>query len=384
MVLPSPAARPLATILVVDDAPDNLAVIGGLLEPHYRVRVANSGARALRAATTPPLPDLILLDRMMPGMDGMEVLGHLKADPTTRHLPVIFVTSMDSDEDEEDGLTRGAVDYVTKPIRSAILLARIRAHLEIKQARDWLADQNGFLEAEVGRRMRENELVKDASLQALANMAETRDPETGNHIARTQAYVEILARRLSVHPDFSAVLPEGRIRLMVKASPLHDLGKVGIPDHVLLKPGRLTQEEFEIMKRHAQMGGDAIGEAMRKVADPALGGGVPESSLAFLAEARDIALTHHERWDGAGYPRGLRGEAIPLSGRIMALADVFDALSCRRVYREALPFAAVAGMIEEGRGTLFDPRIVDAFKETQDRFLDVARRFAQPGGRREP
>ena len=362
------------TVLVVDDTPANLTVLGELLSPSYRVRVANSGARALQAAATEPRPDIILLDIMMPGMDGYAVMNHLQADPELRHIPVIFVTAMDGDTDETHGLELGAVDYVAKPIRPAILLARVKSQLELKRARDWLRDQNGHLEREVARRMQENELVKDVSVHALALLAEKRDNETGNHLIRTQSYVAALIRQLANHPRFEAELKEPQRSLIIKAAPLHDIGKVGIPDHILLKPGKLTPAEFEVMKQHAQIGADALGEAIHKVVDPQNNRSDP--SLAFLQVARQIALSHHERWDGSGYPQGLAGEAIPVAARLMAVADVFDALTCRRHYKEAYDLQRVETILREGRGTHFDPDVLDAYFAIRDQFIDVAHSFA--------
>jgi len=366
---------------VVDDRPENLALMGELLRPHFRVRVASSGARALRAMATLPHPDLVLLDIMMPEMDGYEVLRRLRADPTLRHIPVIFVTAMGADEDEAHGLELGAVDYIAKPVRPAILLARLRNHLELKRHRDRLTDQNGFLEAEIARRMRENELIKDVSLHALAMLAEARDNETGNHLHRTRAYVEILARKLSQSPRYASALDEAHIRMIGRAAPLHDIGKVGIPDDILHKPGRLDVAEFTVMKTHAAIGGDAIANAMARVREDAnleSSLRVGATTLEFLETARQIAQFHHEKWDGSGYPAGLAGEDIPLPARLMALADVYDALSCRRVYKPAFALEEVERILSEGRGRHFDPDIVDAYFASRDEFLDIARRYAEP------
>lgn len=382
------------TVLIVDDTPENLAVLGELLRPSYRVRVAPSGMRAMQVATTEPRPDLILLDVMMPEMDGYEVLRRLRADPTTADIPVIFVTAMDSADDEEHGFALGAVDYITKPIKPAIVLARVHAHLELKQARDWLKDQNAFLEAEVDRRMRDNQLIQDVSIRALASLAETRDTETGNHIRRTQYYVEILARHLQRHPRFADQLQPAMLRMIVKSAPLHDIGKVGIPDSILLKPARLEHDEFEIMKTHSRIGGDAIDLAMRGEMTLAeyetlqnhccLGRQAIETAihdmedvpLGFLAVAKDIALCHHEKWDGSGYPKGLVGDDIPLSARIMAISDVFDALTSQRVYKPPLPFDESVELIKQGSGRHFDPDIVDAFLANLTEFKEVSERYA--------
>lgn len=373
----TPAAR--LTVLVVDDTPENLVLLGELLRPHYQVRVANSGERALRAVQTPPYPDLILLDVMMPGMDGYAVMTQLHAQAQTQDIPVIFVTALDAQDDEEHGLRLGAVDYVTKPIRPAILLARISTHLALKQARDVLQDRNGALEREVTRRVAENELVKEASLHALALLAEARDNETGNHLHRTQRYVEALAHHLAAQPRDAAALTPNRIRMIGHAAPLHDIGKVGIPDHILLKPGKLTAEEYEQMKLHPCIGSDAIEHAMARATQEHAFANVTEardSALAFLEIARQIARHHHERWDGTGYPDRLVGENIPLPARLMALADVFDALSCRRVYKPAFPAEEVDRIILEGRGSHFDPLIIDAYLALREEFRAIALRYA--------
>jgi putative two-component system response regulator len=362
-------------ILVVDDTKENLTVIGGLLDTEYRVRVANSGERALKVATGNPRPDVILLDVMMPGMDGYQTLAKLREESVTQDIPVIFVTAMDADEDEERGLLLGAVDYVTKPIKPAILLARVKSQIELKFARDRLAHQNEFLEAEVARRTQENELIKDVSLQALALLAEKRDNETGNHLNRTRAYVELLMNELQHDPRYAAELHAENQLLIAKAAPLHDIGKVGIPDAVLLKPGKLTSDEFEVMKTHAAIGGEAIDEAIQRVASSNTSNPKNASSaLVFLQTARSIALFHHEKWDGSGYPRGIAAEEIPLPARLMALADVFDALICKRHYKDAVSIERTIDIIREGRGRHFDPNIVDAFLARVEDFTAIAQR----------
>lgn len=388
ITLPSGPAEK-KTILVVDDTPENLTVLGQLLKPYYRVKVAPSGQRALRIAVTDPKPDLILLDVMMPEMDGYEVIRRLREDPATHDIPVIFVTAMDSVDDEEHGLHLGAVDYIIKPIKPAIVLARVAAHLELKEARDWLQDQNAFLEAEVERRMHDNQLIQDISIRTLASLAEARDTETGNHIRRTQSYVAVLARHLSSHHRFSGFLTPNMIKIVAKSAPLHDIGKVGIPDSILLKPGRLTPEEFEIMKTHSRIGGDAIEQAMREElsldefvelqSDGALANLAPAKGpmpLTFLSVARDIARWHHERWDGSGYPDGLSGDAIPIAARLMAIADVFDALVSRRIYKAPFSFDKAVQMIRDGSGSHFDPDVVAAFEANLDAFGQILKRFS--------
>jgi putative two-component system response regulator len=366
------------TVLVVDDTPANITVLGETLRPHYQVRVAISGERALRAVALSPRPDLILLDIMMPDMDGYEVLNALKADEATRDIPVIFITAMDSVESETQGLALGAVDYITKPLNPDIVLARVRTHIELSQARSRLNDQNAWLEREVSRRMRENALIRDLSLRALACLAEVRDTETGNHILRTQSFVDLLARHLADHPDYRAALAGERLGMAVKSAPLHDIGKIGIPDSILLKPGRLTPEEFEVMKAHPLIGAQAITRAMERAlagSDEVLGN-LADGAFAFMETAREIALGHHEKWDGSGYPAGLKGDEIPISARLMALADVFDALLSRRIYKPSMSFDEVSRIIVAERGRHFDPVIVDAFLALRPRFAEVARRLA--------
>ena len=354
------------TILVVDDTPDNIALLSTLLKDRYKVRAANNGERALAIAAGQPRPDLILLDIMMPGMDGYEVCERLKIDPHTADIPVIFLTAKVQVEDEEFGLRLGAVDYITKPISPPIVLARVETHLTLKRARQFLQDRNAYLEAEVWRRSREVMAIQEVTIMAMASLAETRDNATGNHIRRTQHYVRALAQHLRHHPRFAAALNDETIELLFKSAPLHDIGKVGIPDRILLKPGRLTPDEFEIMKTHAALGRDAIAAAERYL-------DTPDSFLRF---AREIAYSHQEKWDGSGYPEGLWGEQIPLSARLMAVADVYDALISRRIYKPALPHEQAVAMIREGRDQHFDPDIVDAFLECAEQFRTIAARFA--------
>ncbi|MCC6133882.1 MAG: two-component system response regulator [Gammaproteobacteria bacterium] len=356
-----------ATVLVVDDIPGNLMVLGELLDSAgYQVKAAISGRVALGYAIQHPHPDLILLDIMMPAMDGYEVLERLRANPATRSIPVIFLTALSEARDEEKGLKLGAADYVTKPFQPALVLARVRTQLEAKQARDWLTDQNAALEAEVTRRMAENDLIQRVTIRTLAHLAEIRDPETGNHILRTQNYVQRLAIRLREHPRFAAIMSDHYIELLTRSAPLHDIGKVGIPDHILLKPGPLTPDEWAMMQTHARMDSEAIERAEQDI----------DTQLEFLSLAKEITRWHHEKWDGSGYPDGLAGDAIPLSARLMALADVFDALISPRVYKAPLSFDAARNIIAAGRGAHFDPDITDAFLAGFGEFVDIAVRYS--------
>ena len=359
----------ITTILVVDDEPANLTVLTHLLRPVYQVRAANSGENALRAATSEPRPDLILLDVMMPGMDGYQVLERLRNHPVTVDIPVIFLTAMAGTDDEERGLQLGAADYIVKPIKPALVLARVRTQLEAKHTRDWLKDKNAILEAEVARRMAENDLTQRVSIRALAHLAETRDSETGNHILRTQDYVRALALRLRQHPRFAAILDARTIDLLTKSAPLHDIGKVGIPDSILLKPGPLTPDEWVIMKTHARLGSDAIEQAEADVEQP----------IDFLVLAKEIAHWHHEKWDGSGYPDGLKGDEIPVSARLMAVADVFDALISPRVYKPAMSYDEARDIIAAGRGSHFDPDIVAAFLAGFEAMTAIADHYQERG-----
>jgi putative two-component system response regulator len=354
-------------VLVVDDTPADLSLMAGLLRGDYRVKLATSGERALQVAAAAPTPDLILLDIMMPGMDGYEVLRRLRAEPATRAIPVIFLTAMNAAHDEREGLELGAVDYIAKPVQPDIALARVRNHLQLKRARDLLERQNLHLEELVAQRTREVQQLQDVVIRAMASLAETRDNETGNHIRRTQHYLKRLAETLRERqPRHAVLLDDAGIELLFKSAPLHDIGKVGIPDHILLKPGPLTSEEFELMKTHTTLGRDAIARAERE-----LGGDVP-----FLRLAREIAYGHQEKWDGSGYPLGLKEEQIPLSARLMALADVYDALISKRVYKPAYPHNLARDIIRKGGGSHFDPEIVAAFEAVSDEFLAIAKRFA--------
>ncbi|BAE50643.1 response regulator [Paramagnetospirillum magneticum] len=355
-----------ATILVVDDSPDDVWLMSELLKADYRVKVANSGERGLKIAMGNERPDLVLLDVMMPDIDGYEVCRQLKTDSRTHDIPVIFLTSKTRMAEEKRGLDMGAVDYITKPFSPSIVLARVKAHLRLKSSADFLRDQNRFLEREVAKRTKDVTAVKDVTILAMASLAETRDLMTGNHIRRTQYYMSALATALQDHPRFAPLLDEAAITMLFKSAPLHDIGKIGIPDCILLKPGRLTPEEFEVMKTHAALGRNAIESAERWLG----------TRLEFLTMAKEITHYHHERWDGDGYPEGLSGDDIPVSARLMAVADVYDALISRRVYKEPIPHAEAVDIIIRDKGGRFDPDVVDAFVGIQDEFRAIARQYA--------
>lgn len=350
-----------ASILVVDDTPANLNLMANLLVDTYQIRVANNGARALELAAAAP-PDLILLDVMMPGMDGYEVCRRLKTDPRTELIPIIFLTAQNSVEDEEQGLLMGAVDYIHKPISPPIVLARIKTHLQVKAWQDFLQDQNDWLKHEVEHRLSEVNRLQESSILVMVSLAEFRDECTGNHIRRTQKYVRILAEQLARLPKYADQLTSQYIELLVKSAPLHDIGKIAIPDNILLKPDKLTVLEFEFMKTHAQRGYEMLRTA----------GGYMGEQGDFLVMAMEIARSHHEKWDGAGYPDGLSGENIPLPARLMAVADVFDALMTNRPYKTALAREEAYRIIVDSGGTHFDPQIVEAFMNVQDDLQKIA------------
>jgi putative two-component system response regulator len=364
--VPAQDAPSEQTILVVDDLPANLVLMADLLQPHYRVRTSTSGARALRLAHIQPVPDLILLDIMMPHLGGYEVLARLRADPMTRHIPVIFITASGDSDPEGEGLDLGADDYITRPFSPAAVLTCIRDLLQRARAQQLLAEHATSLAAEVAREAVAAEHLQDVTILALARLAQSRDRETGNHLKRTQEYVRIVASQMcacGLHPD---ILTPKSVVTLAKSALLHDIGKAAVPDRILLKTGPLTAVEWEIMRTHAREGRDAIDRAERLA-------GIPADFLGF---AKEICESHHERWDGSGYPAGLVGTAIPLSARLMAVADVFDALTSTRPYRPASSPGEARQMIIADRGRHFDPDIVDAFLACFGEFEAVAERYA--------
>ncbi|MCX7143342.1 MAG: response regulator [Proteobacteria bacterium] len=372
-----------ADVLMLDDQPENLHLLTNLLGGDFRVHPFSDASKFMAYVEQGKQADLILLDVVMPGRDGYEVCAWLRGRRELEHVPIIFLTSLTSAEDERKGLGLGANDYIGKPFSPPIVLTRVRHHVSLGRTLRIIADQNDHLDEKVRERTvelerantalrlksEEIEKVQDATIIAFSSLAETRDNETGLHLRRTQNYVRELAGELKRHPRFAAELDDTAIQLLYKSAPLHDIGKVAIPDHILLKPGKLTPEEFDIMKTHAAAGRDAIAAAEN---------GMGEGS-SFLSAARDIAYGHHEKWDGSGYPQGLAGEAIPLFARIMAVADVYDALISNRVYKAGMPHAKAAGIITEGRGSHFDPDICDHFLLIQQRFASIAAELNDAG-----
>ena len=344
-------------ILVVDDEPFYLELLADTLSSDYVVIVAKNGEQALRRAHAGNLPNLILLDVVMPEMDGYEACKRFKDNPLTHEIPIIFLTAKSDVSDELKGFDLGAVDYITKPISIPILQTRVKIHLS-------LSEQRIALEHLVAERTEQIERAKDAVVYSMGALAEARDKETGNHILRTREYVRVLGNALAHSKRYNKVLTERTINLIARAAPLHDIGKVGVPDSVLQKQGVLNEDERQQMDRHVIYGRDAIISAEKHI-----------GATSFISVAKEIAYSHHEKWDGSGYPLGLVGEAIPLSARMMAVADVYDALVSRRYYKPPMPHSEAKARIIKERGTHFDPELVDAFVECSDEFHGIAERY---------
>lgn len=340
-------------VLIVDDTPESVWVLADALKDFYTLQVAREGKFALEALASPPLPDIVLLDVNMPGMDGYEVCRRIKADPRTAEVPVIFVTSDVDPEGESRGLQYGASDYIHKPFSPDIVRARVRNTVEFKRHKDLLYS---LVQQKTNTLLR----TQQGTILALADLAEWRDPDTGSHIKRTQAYVKCLAQGLAKQPKYVTELTPQSIELMYMCAPLHDVGKVSISDAILLKAGKLTPPEMAIMQQHSKFGAQVLERALNHVGkDP------------FLELAYTIARWHHECWDGTGYPDGLRGEAIPLAARIMSVADVYDALVSTRPYKPPFSHQKAVDIILADRGKRFDPLVVDAFIQCQADMLAI-------------
>jgi putative two-component system response regulator len=334
------------TVLVVDDTPDNINLLYNVLNKSYRVKAAPNGKKALEILRQDRQIDMVLLDIMMPEMDGYEVCKILKNDPLTAKIPVIFVTALSEHGNEERGLALGAVDYITKPINPAITLARVRTHLA-------LYDQNRELEQKIAERTRELKETRLSIIRQLGRAAEFKDNETGLHVIRMSHYARLIAESMLGEPTEWT-------DLVFQTAAMHDVGKIGIPDGILLKPGKLDADEWKLMQKHPQFGAEIIGDHPSEL----------------LRMAREIALTHHEKWDGTGYPAGLSGDAIPLCGRIAAVADVFDALTSVRPYKKAWSTEDALARLDSGSGKDFDPAVVDHFHKVLDQVLYYKEHFA--------
>jgi putative two-component system response regulator len=337
------------TILVVDDVPENIDILSEVLRNDYHIRVATSGEKALKIVYSDNPPDLVLLDIMMPGLSGLELCRRLKANPDRRKIPVIFVTAMCTVEDEKLGLETGAVDYITKPVSPPVVLARVRTHLA-------LYDQTRELERMVHQRTRELSMSRQQIIRRLGRAAEYRDDETGNHVLRVAHYSRLIAEAYGLGSKASSII--------FSTAPMHDVGKIGIRDSILLKPGKLDDAEWEHMRQHPLMGAEIIGNH--------------ESEM--LETARAIALTHHERWDGSGYPSQLKGEDIPLAGRIVAIADVFDALISVRPYKKAYSVEESVKIMNAEDGSHFDPSLMAAFRKALPEIQKIKEDYADEKG----
>ncbi|MFD1382073.1 HD domain-containing phosphohydrolase [Rhodanobacter aciditrophus] len=326
----------LPRILIVDDEPANLKILRQVLQDHYRLAFARSGMAALELMAKEPM-DMVLLDVMMPGMTGFDVCKKMKATKSLENIPVIFVTALKDTIDEEHGFEMGAVDYITKPVVPSIVMARVKAQLSLVQADVLKATQVDLI-------------------QRLGRAAEYKDNETGMHVQRMSRYSYVLAKAAGIDEELAMELQ--------LAAQMHDLGKIAIPDNILLKPGRLDNDEFRQMKAHAQIGADILSN--------------PKSQLVALA--RSIAISHHEKWDGSGYPHGLSGKDIPIEGRIAAIADVFDALTSERPYKPAWKVEDAVALLEEQAGKHFDPELIPLFIKELPQILQIKTEFSERQG----
>jgi putative two-component system response regulator len=334
-----------ATILLVDDTPENIDVLVGILKPHYQLKVARNGEMALKIANLKAKPDLILLDVMMPGISGFETCQRLKADISTADIPIIFVTAKISVDDEAYGLSIGAVDYIAKPVNPAIVIQRVKTHVS-------LSNQKRELYQQVKIQTQELINTRNNIIEKLGRAAEFKDNETGTHVKRMSKYSYILAKASGMNEEAA--------ELLMSAAPMHDIGKIGVPDHILKKPSQLDDDEWITMKDHATFGSEILEE---------------ENPSLLMETAKIVALTHHEKWDGSGYPSGLKGTEIPLVGRIVAIADVFDALTSKRPYKRAWSIDSAIELIQNESGKHFDPTLVTCFIEQLDEVLEIKAQF---------
>ncbi|MCL2579019.1 MAG: response regulator [Oscillospiraceae bacterium] len=348
------------TIFLVDDNETNLIMGKSALSDLYSVFTLSSGERLFKILEK-LTPDLILLDVEMPGMGGYQVLEQLKKNSKTADLPVIFLTALSSEETELHGLTLGAVDYITKPFSPPLLRKRIELHLLVESQKHKLIDYNSNLERMVAEKIQESISLKNAVLKTMAELVEHRDIQTGHHVERTQQFIKVLIDAMKQHDVYTAEISQMDQDLVVQSSQLHDVGKISIKDSILLKPGLLTTSEFEEMKAHTTTG-ERILARMQK--------NTPDSD--FLEYARIFSASHHEKWDGTGYPNGLKGEEIPLLGRIMAIADVYDALVTNRPYKKAFPHSQAVTIIRSNRGVHFDPNLTDLFLKVHSEFEQIS------------
>ena len=358
----------MGLVLVVDDLIENTMVLKGFIKPlGFDVIVAQSGEEALEKIEAQP-PDIVLLDLMMPGMNGFDVTERLKENPDTRHIPIIIITGLSDPEANVRAIKAGADDFLIKPFDRVLLEARVRSSFKTKRLQDEILQHRRELEVRVRERTRQVELTREVALFSLARLAESRDAETGDHLERIRCYVRIIAEEMASWGRYDDLMTGRFVEEIYLSSPLHDIGKVGIPDRILLKPGPLSDAEFAIMKTHSLIGGDALRDADYEA-----------GQNSFLAMGRDIAYYHHERWDGKGYPNGLKGNDIPFAARIVTLADVFDALTSKRPYKEAFSHERAREIILAGADKQFDPSVVEAFLRREKDFIKVRNTFQNTG-----
>lgn len=339
----------LKHVLVIDDNVTNLKFAEKTLKPYYKVSLLISGAQTLKFLSKNK-PDLILLDINMPDMDGYETLIKIRENSELDNVPVIFLTDLSDSESEVRGIELGTVDFIIKPFIPQTMLSRVKMHLEFSEYKN-------DLENKVHEKTEIIEHLQDVMMLSLAELVECRDENTGGHVKRTAEYVKILTDEIVEEGLYSDILTPKYIRDIVRSAPLHDIGKIGINDATLLKAGSLDYEEFEHMKNHAELGGQTLQKMINET-----------NGESFLYVAKDMAYYHHEKWDGSGYPSGLKGEEIPISARIMAVADVYDALTTKRPYKEAFEHETALKIIIDGKGKMFDPNIIDIFEKISYKF----------------
>jgi putative two-component system response regulator len=357
-----------ATILIADNNLDDLALMRELLQGQYDVKLAGSGADALKLAAMVPRPDLILLGASLSDMDRGAVLDELRGELPTAGIAVIFLVGTERPADEGPAWRDGAADVIVKPVAAEALRARVAMQLELRLLRAGRLQSRAAIDRLPAEATGEAAPMLDATILAMATLAEAHDPNIGNHLRRTQACFTALARELRFHAGFGAELTDAAIALMARAAPLHDIGKAAVPEAILKKPGRLTADEFDLMKRHTERGRDAIAGVEKTLG----------TTTPFLRYAREITFSHHEKWDGSGYPQALRGRQIPLAARVMAVVDVYDALISKRSYKPAFTHETAVELIRQGRGEHFDPDIVDAMLVIEEALRAIAAEFPDP------
>ena len=353
------------TIFLVDDNITNLTMGRNVLSGHYNVATVDNGERLLKMLEK-TIPDMILLDVEMPEMNGYDVIKVIKSKKETKNIPVIFLTAKSDNDNELEGLSLGAIDYIIKPFSPPLLLKRIETHLLVESQKKELLNYNKNLQTLVEAKTKTVLELQNAILRAMAELVENRDDITGKHLERTQSYLNLLIKAISKHGLYADEVRNWNIDLVLLSSQLHDVGKIVVKDDILKKPGKLTEEEFAEIKKHTIFGEKIIEKIKRNATEH-----------EFLEHARIFAVTHHEKWDGSGYPRKLKGLEIPLQGRLMAIADVYDALVSDRPYKKAFSHEEAVKIIREEKGTHFDPDLVDIFLEISDKFNETANSFKQ-------